>query len=258
VKNALFDHNQFGILTGYDPSATILVDGTEFSHQGSTAPVDNYHNMYVNAGTFILQRSYSHHTLTGNLVKTRSKNVYILYNRISAEDGTNSYEIDIPNGGRAFIVGNVIQQGASSQNRWIVEFGAEGQTAGHTDELFVVNNTIVNDVGTGYGIFVASWVKTPAVVRNNIFAGPFNTIVNQATALLQSNHLPADGDPMFVDAAAYDYRLKAGSPAIDKAVAPGSAFGFDLAPKFEYVHPLQNVARTPGGAALDRGAYEFH
>ena len=183
--------------------------------------------MYINAGTFILQRSYSHHTLTGNLVKTRSKNVYILYNRISAEDGTDSYEIDIPNGGRAYIVGNVIQQGASSQNRWIVEFGAEGQTAGHTDELFVVNNTIVNDVGTGYGIFVASWAKTPAVVRNNIFAGPFNTIVNQATALLQSNHLPADGDPMFVDAAAYDYRLKAGSPAIDKAVAPGSAFGFD-------------------------------
>ena len=48
MRNALFDHNQFGILTGYDPSATILVDGTEFSH------------------------------------------VYILYNRISAEDGTDS------------------------------------------------------------------------------------------------------------------------------------------------------------------------
>jgi len=61
--------------------------------------------MYINAGTFILQRSYSHHALTGNLVKTRSKNVYIFYNRISAEDGTNGYEIDIPNGGRADIVG---------------------------------------------------------------------------------------------------------------------------------------------------------
>jgi len=258
VRNSLFDHNQFGILTGYDPSATILVDATEFSHQGSTTPVDNYHNMYINAGTFILQRSYSHHTLTGNLVKTRSRNVYILYNRISAEDGTNSYEIDIPNGGRAYIVGNVIQQGAGSANRWIVEFGAEGRTAGHGDELFVVNNTIVNDVGTGYGIFVANWVQTPAVVRNNIFAGPFNTIVNQAAALLQSNHLPADGDPLFVNAAGYDYRLRAGSPAIDKGIAPGSGFGYDMTPKFEYVHPLQNVPRTAPGAAIDRSAYEYH
>ena len=78
----------------------------------------------------------------------------------------------------------------------------EGQTAGHTDELFVVDNTILSDVGTAYGIYVASWVQTRAVVRNDIFAGPFNTIVNQASALLQSNHQPADGDPLFVNPAA--------------------------------------------------------
>jgi len=63
-------------------------------------------------------------------VKTRSRYVYILYNRISGEDGTDSYEIDIPNGGRAYIIGNVIQQGPNSPNRSLIEFGAEGQTAG--------------------------------------------------------------------------------------------------------------------------------
>jgi uncharacterized protein YjdB len=257
VRNSLFDHNQFGILTGYDSTATILIDGTEFAYQGSTYASSNYHNMYINAGTFILQRSYSHHTIQGNLVKTRSRYVYILYNRISSENGASSYEVDIPNGGRAYIIGNVIQQGAQSANRWIIEFGAEGQTAGHRDELFVVNNTIVNDVGTAYGIYVASWVQTPIIVRNNIFGGPFNTITNQASAVLESNHLPANGDPMFVNPAAYDYRLKAGSPAINGGIAPGSAFGYDLTPKFEYVHPLQNVARTLAGSAIDKGAYEY-
>jgi uncharacterized protein YjdB len=257
VRNSLFDHNQFGILTGYDSTATILIDGTEFAYQGSTFATSNYHNMYINAGTFILQRSYSHHTIRGNLVKTRSRYVYILYNRISSEDGASSYEIDIPNGGRAYIIGNVVQQGAQSANRWMIEFGAEGQTAGHLDELFVVNNTIANDVGTAYGIYVASWVQTPIVVRNNIFGGPFNTITNQASAVLESNHLPANGDPMFANPAAYDYRLKSGSPAINSGTAPGSGFGYDLTPKFEYVHPLQNVARTLAGSAIDKGAYEY-
>jgi hypothetical protein len=111
--------------------------------------------------------------------------------------------------------------------------------------------------GLPYGIYVASWVQTPIVVRNNIFGGPFNTITNQASAVLESNHLPANGDPMFVNPAAYDYRLKSGSPAIDSGTAPGSGFEYDLTPKFEYVHPLQNVARTIVGSAIDKGAYEY-
>jgi len=97
-----------------------------------------------------------------------------------------------------------------------------------------------------------------AVVRNNIFGGPFNTIVCQASAVLQSNHLPADGDPLFVNPTAYDYHLEAGSPAIDRGVAPGTAFGYDMTPKFEYVHPLQNVTRTLGGSVSNQGAYEHH
>jgi len=64
VRNSRFDYNEFGILTGYDSTATVLIDGTEFSRQGRPGVPSNYRNMYINTGTFILQRSYSHHTLT--------------------------------------------------------------------------------------------------------------------------------------------------------------------------------------------------
>ena len=60
-----------------------------------------------------------------------------------------------------------------------------------------------------------------------------------------------------MNAASYDYRLTVASPAIDKGVAPGTAFGYDMTPRFQYLHPLQNVVRTQAGAAIDRGAYEY-
>ena len=37
--------------------------------------------------------------------------------------------------------------------------------------LFVVNNTIVNDKGSGTAVMVGATVTTPVIVRNNVSAG---------------------------------------------------------------------------------------
>ena len=56
---------------------------------------------------------------------------------------------------------------------------------------------------------------------------------------------------MFVNAAMYDYHLTAGSPAVGKGVAEGSAGSFPLTPVFEYVNRVSAVPRL---TAKDVGA----
>ena len=257
IRNCYFNHNQDGILTGADSTSDVVIESSEFAYSGETPTPGFEHNMYIGAiHSFTLRASYSHDVFEGNLVKSRARTNYILYNRITGESGSDSYELDLPNGGRSYVIGNIIEQGASSPNHSIIEYGAEGIPAGRSMELFVVNNTIVNDESAGTFVPVGGAVTTPVTLRNNIFAGP-GTITTQATAVLESNITVADGDPKFVNRAGYDYRLLAGSPAIDHGVDPGAAFGVSLAPVLQYVHPMSTVARVTKGSAIDRGAYEF-
>jgi hypothetical protein len=211
--------------------------------------------MYISGSVtrFTLRYSYSHDVPEGHLVKSRAKENYILYNRLSGESSTASYEIDLPNAGTSVVLGNVIQQGPNTGNSALIAYGSEGASNPGKD-LYVINNTFVNDRSAG-GTFVsvAASVSTPAVVRNNIFAGP-GSQVSQATAVRDHNFA---GDPLFVNAGAFDYHLKPGSPCANAGVSPGSTAGaFPLTPVSEYVHPASFAPRSLAGT-LDIGAYEL-
>jgi hypothetical protein len=249
VVHCSFHHNDDGILGGAGAASDIVVKTSEFAANGFGD--GQSHNMYIGAArSFTLEFSSSHDARVGHLVKSRARANSILYNRLSdGPDGTASYELDLPNGGLSYVIGNVIEQGPKSQNSGVMIYAEEG-AANAPQALYVVNNTFVNDLGRGTFVSVHG---APAEVRviNNIFAGRGRVFTGPGT--LTTNL--ASNDPKFVNRDGGDYHLASDSPAIDAGTDPGAAGEFALAPRFQYTN-LSGVARPQHGR-IDIGAYEY-
>ncbi len=248
VCNGYFHDSDEGILGG---AGEVLIEYSEFADNGFG---DGFsHNMYIlDADRFTLRYSYMHHARIGHNVKTRARENYILFNRVMDEmTGNASYAVDIPNGGLSYVIGNLLQQGPNTDNSAIVNYGTEGLLGGRTHNLYVVNNTFVDDFG---GIFIQA-AGGSSLVRtiNNLFVGS-GTVVSGITANATTN-LQTTG-PALVDIDSYDYRLTAASPARDSGSDPGSGDGFDMNPRFQYLHK-SNEEERPADATIDIGAYEF-
>ena len=249
VSNCSFHDNDNGLLTGANPNSDITIKQSEFASNGAG---DGYsHNMYIGqVRSFTLAYCSSHDARIGHLVKSRAATNKILYNSLmDGPDGTASLEVDLPNGGRSYLIGNVIVQGPRTANSAIISYAEEGASNLH-QELYVVNNTIVNNRGSGTFVAIAGQ-PTDARLINNIFAGGGAVLSGPATAAanLVSN------DPGFVDPVEGDYQLAPGSPAINAGTNPGTGDKVSLTPRYEYQR-LNGAPRARNGA-LDIGAYEL-
>ena len=254
VRHSYFHDNEMGILTGANTASTIIIEYSTFADNGYG---DGYsHNVYIgHIGHLIFRYNWSRASLTGHLLKSRAARNDILYNRLTGEaGGTESYELTLPNGGLTFVIGNLIEQPATSPNSAMLDYLSEGFGQNADDRLFVVNNTFVNNKHSGIFLAIRSATVTPALVRNNIFWGG-GTVSSQASAMLDHNHI--GGDALFVDPANYDYRLlPAASAVIDAGTAPGTGAGESLTPTAIYVHPTSGAHRAHM-SRIDIGAYEW-
>src|ERR1017187_4338120 len=205
VDHCYFHDNQDGILAGDNITSNILIEYTEFNHNGAG---DGYsHNLYINhVHKLTFQFNYSHDAVVGHELKSRAYNNYFLYNRFSDEGtGTASRDIDLPNGGLAVILGNIIEKGPNAQNSNVMEFGLEG-FVDPDSSIYIVNNTFVNDRTNGCTFIQLQTRTAVCKAYNNIFAGKGTVLTGSAIKIDTShNWIGAIASAGFNNVASYDY-----------------------------------------------------
>lgn len=251
LRGSYLHDNENGILTKNDGVSDIVIERTEFANNGYG---DGYtHNLYIGqVASLVFRFNYSHDAKVGHNLKSRAQTNTITYNRFSTEGtGSPSYEIDLPNAGLAYVIGNVIQQPASNQNGGMLTFGVEG-ASNSRQELYVVNNTFINDAANGTFVSVGAGVTTPVLLQNNVFAGA-GTVTTQASATLRTNY--QGSAPGFTDRASYNLVPQSSSPLRNAGSAAGTGAGLALTPTSAYLHVANNASRAASGQ-IDIGAYE--
>lgn len=207
VRHSYLHGNQNGIMILDSPQSQVLIEFTELAENG--VGDGHTHNIYVHhVASFTMRYCYSHDANKGHLVKSRAARNYVYYNRLGDDaGGSTSYEVDLPNGGEAVLVGNFIEQGPHTANGAMVAYLEEGGRAGYpASTLYAANNTLVNNRGKDGIFFAVDPADTmPAFIRRNVFRGP-GVLATQTNAILQSN-VRIEGDTLG-KLASGDYRWR--------------------------------------------------
>jgi len=255
IHGCRFADNEMGILTANFPEQTLAVSDSEFIeaplHQGQL-----HHLLYVGAiGKFVLSGSRLSGGYLGHLVKSRARENHVLYNMlVDSKEGKASYELEFPNGGLAFVIGNAIGQSAGTDNPAIVAYGAEGQRWPE-NALYLVHNTLINEHFSGD--FLRLWAeKFPDGFEvwqlNNLLVGDGN-FFRPAQGRVEGNQSVRRAD--LIDVGSVPLRLTSQSPLRGSVRPPGSVRGVELLPKAEFAWPVgSRPLRT--GSGLAPGAFQ--
>ncbi|MBR0649401.1 hypothetical protein GXW78_06985 [Roseomonas terrae] len=171
IVNSYFHDNQNGLLAN-SSDGSITIENSEFSKNGSG---DGFtHNLYVNEiASLNISGSYFHDASVGHQIKSRAQSTTITDTRIfdgADGGGTGSYSIDLPNGGKAVITDNVIQQSANSGNPAIVHFGGEGGPHAGSS-LQISGNTVINEMGSSSAKMLLNQTDVTGTVSGNAVHG---------------------------------------------------------------------------------------
>lgn len=255
IDNCRFVDNEMGLLAANSVDLTLEVLNSEFLDAPRHAGL-LHHLLYVGAiGKFVLQGSRFQNGYLGHLVKSRARENHILYNMlVDGPAGRASYELEFPNGGMAYVIGNVIGQSAGTDNPSLISYGAEGQRWPENG-LYLVHNTLLNDKYEG--IFLSVWnEKFPAGTEvwaiNNLTVGHGN-FFQPAQGRFEGNHSISRGE--LIADGGVPLRLTNLAPLRGSVRPPGSVRGIGLLPEAEFSFPVGSRPIRVS-SALSPGAFQ--
>jgi hypothetical protein len=248
LHNSFFHDNEFSILSGKNPQATIEITSSRFWFQ--KRPIRFSHGIYIGKiGRFTLKGSHVKGTDKGQQVKSRALENYILYNRIEDVPGGNSSRlVDLSNCGFSIVMGNDLHQASTTENNNVIGYGPEG-CQGRTKNqmsLFVVNNTLVNEAKGG--TLVRNFAGGSVTVANNLLFGEGSFLSGEGTELNNFRESLRERIKNSWDA-------PTNSRAIDNAIKLPSFDEVSVTPIAEFEPPVGYRKKTLA-SSLDAGSRE--
>jgi hypothetical protein len=256
LRCAFFD-NEMGILTGNFADTVLEVEDSEFGEAPQHASGALHHLLYAGGiGRLSVHGSRFQQGFRGHLLKSRARESAILYNLIvDGPGGSASYELEFPNGGLAWVIGNVIGQSAASDNPDLISYAAEGQRW-PDNALYLAHNTLIDDRPDGR--FLHVWTErmpagTEVWAINNLLVGR-GAFAPQAPGRHEGNQAIIDPS-MLIDGGGQALALPSNSSLRGQARPAGFVRGQSLVPTAEFRFPV-GTRQLAVGKPLSPGALQ--
>lgn len=260
VVRSVFYDNEHGILSLADDAAELVIEDTQF---GLAPRVPGTLPHLLNVGRIArlsVQGSRFQQGFEGHMIKSRARESFIGYNFLhDGNTGRSSYQIELPLGGLATVIGNVIGQSPEARNPVLLAYGAEG-SVWPVNKLLVSHNTFIN------GLLLPAWflrVWADQLPPDAVVIGVNNLLVGGGLFELGVLGLPKHfgGNRhatlgMLSDATTYAFELPPDSTWRGSGINPRDVQGLDLAPRSEFSWPLGRQPLPPGRASWSPGAFQ--
>nr|MCU0921631.1 hypothetical protein [Burkholderiaceae bacterium] len=249
--------NQMGLLTANFGDAVLEIVDSEFGKAPKPAGALT-HLLYAGRiASLSVRGSHFHGGHDGHLIKSRAGESLLAYNMIrDGPDGRASYELNLPNGGVATLIGNVIVQSPQTQNQVLVSYGEEGNPW-ERNALRMAHNTLVNE-----GAMPARFLRvatdrlpnlSPVVAINNLVVGPGTLAPVNAGQFAGNWHASLD---MLRDVAAGAFELPTSSMLRGRGIDPRDVDAGALVPGAEFEWPVGSSAISAARTRWSPGAFQ--